>query len=99
MDPFYVLGVPEDATDEEVEARYQALLRRHAPDRDPEGFRVLRRAYEALRTPRGRIEARLFYVDERGAALTEDFPRWCATTPRPRLSPAELAALLRGDAP
>jgi len=95
--PFYVLDLEEDATDELVEARYQQLLRRHPPDRDPEAFRVLRRAYEALRTERGRQEARLFYFDEGGCALSEALPRWLESGPRRRLEPDELAALLRGD--
>ncbi len=95
MYPFYVLDLPEDATDAQVEARYQALVRRSPPDRDPARFTLLRRAYEALRTARGRVEARLFYLDEKGTALTEDFPTWASGTPRRRLSPAELASLLK----
>lgn len=95
MYPFAVLDVPEDATDAQVEAAYHALLRLHPPDRDPERFRLLRQAYEALRTARGRGDARLFHFDARGTALTEDFPTWAEGRPRRRLDPNALAELLR----
>jgi curved DNA-binding protein CbpA len=93
--PFAVLDVPEDATDAQVEAAYQALLRRHPPDRDPVRFRLLHRAYEALRTACDRRETRLFHFDARGTALTDDFPTWAEGRPRRRLDPDALAELLR----
>jgi hypothetical protein len=49
MNPFTVLGLEETADDEAVRAAYLAAVRRSPPDRDPEGFRRIREAYEALR--------------------------------------------------
>jgi len=37
-DPFYVLGVNEDADDEEVKRRYLVLVRTFSPERAPERF-------------------------------------------------------------
>ena len=48
MNPFTVLGLEETADDEAVRAAYLAAVRRSPPDRDPEGFRHIREAYEAL---------------------------------------------------
>lgn len=63
MTPFEVLGLdPAAATDPAaVRAAYARLIRLHRPDRDPEGFRRLRDAYEALTTgggvPAARVDA------------------------------------------
>ena len=60
MDPFAVLGLEETATDEAVRAAYMQALRASPPDRDPEGFRRIREAYEALRDAERRLAFRLF---------------------------------------
>lgn len=44
-----VLGVPAEATDDEVRRAYTRLVKQHKPDKDPEGFRRVRGAYELLR--------------------------------------------------
>ena len=60
MDPFAVLGIEETADDEVVRAAYVQALRLSPPDRDPEGFRRIREAYEALRDAESRLALRLF---------------------------------------
>ena len=60
MDPFAVLGIEETADDEAVRAAYVQALRASPPDRDPEGFRRIREAYEALRDTESRLALRLF---------------------------------------
>jgi curved DNA-binding protein CbpA len=60
MNPFTVLGLEEDADDEAVRAAYLAALRKSPPDRDPDGFRRIRDAYEALRDTERRLALRLF---------------------------------------
>lgn len=53
--PFEVLGLDPATCDEAaVKAAYARLVRQHRPDRDPEGFRRIRDAYEACRSPFGR---------------------------------------------
>src|SRR4029453_799394 len=49
MSPFAVLGIEETADDAQVRAAYLAKVRRSPPDRDPDGFRRVREAYEAVR--------------------------------------------------
>jgi hypothetical protein len=58
-DPFVVLGVDENAGDDAIKQRYLALVRRHPPDREPDRFQVVRRAYEAIRGERERLEVKL----------------------------------------
>jgi curved DNA-binding protein CbpA len=60
MNPFAVLGLEETADDEAVRAAYLAALRTSPPDRDPEGFRRIRAAYEALQDKERRLALRLF---------------------------------------
>ena len=59
---FEVLGLPEDADAKAIKRAYHELLRRFKPDRDPQGFRRLRDAFEvateaaAMRAFRLRVE-------------------------------------------
>jgi len=59
-DPFAVLGLAETANDETIREAYIAAIRTSPPDRDPEGFRRIRDAYEQLRDPERRFALRLF---------------------------------------
>lgn len=53
MSPWEVLGLERTAASdpEGVKRAYARLLRQHRPDRDPEGFRRIRDAYECLTGP------------------------------------------------
>ena len=64
-DPIEVLGISQDATDEEIRAAYLLKVREYPPDRSPEQFEQIRDAYEVLRDPRRRLRHRLFSVDPR----------------------------------
>lgn len=67
-DPFGVLGVGEDADDDEIKQRYLAMVRAFPPDREPERFQAYRAAYEALSDQRKRLEVQLLRTN--GAALS-----------------------------
>lgn len=58
-DPFAVLDVQETASDEEVRRAWFTRVKEVRPERDPEGFRALRAAYDQLRTADGRAWAAL----------------------------------------
>ena len=62
LQPWEVLGVSPDASEETVRARYLELVRAHSPERDPEGFRRIHRAYELLKDPM-RVAQRLLDVE------------------------------------
>jgi hypothetical protein len=53
------LGVEPGAGDGALKQAYRAALRDHPPDRDPEGFRAVRRAYEVLSDPVSALQERL----------------------------------------
>lgn len=53
-DPYYVLGISRDATDEEVKKRYKELCRKYHPDLNPgngaaeEMFKEVQQAYQEI---------------------------------------------------
>jgi curved DNA-binding protein CbpA len=63
-DPFTILGVGEDAGDDQIKQRYLALVRAFPPDREPERFQAYRAAYEAVRDQRKRLEAKLLRTSD-----------------------------------
>ncbi len=88
-----VLGVPPDASSEDIRAAYLRLIKDHAPDRDPEGFERLRDAYDVLRDPSRRTALLLLTGDPDAplVGLLDDEPRrrhfvgpeaWLATLSR-----------------
>lgn len=91
-DPFAVLGVGSDADDASVRRAYLRLLREHSPERDPEGFRRVRAAYEAVRSGQDRAARRLLEVPN--LPDVEDQIRAMAATPIPR-SPRAIRVALR----
>jgi hypothetical protein len=93
-DPFEVLGLDENADDDAIKRRYLALVRAYPPDREPERFQALRRAYEAVRGQRERLERKLLHTST--GALSR-LKLHCLAVPgdrRHRPSPAALTALL-----
>ena len=64
MDPFLVLNVGLDASDAEVRAAYQALLRRFPPEQRPQQFQQVQEAYQALRTEPERWRWRLLHLED-----------------------------------
>lgn len=63
MDPREVLGVNQDAGEEEIRTAYVRKVKEHPPDRSPEEFERIRDAYASLRDPRRRMRDSLLSVD------------------------------------
>ncbi|MBI1831942.1 MAG: J domain-containing protein [Planctomycetes bacterium] len=59
-DPYAVLGLPPDSSDETIRRRYLELVKQFSPERHPEQFALIRRAYEMLRDADTRLRYRLF---------------------------------------
>jgi curved DNA-binding protein CbpA len=70
-DPFTVLGVTEDAGDDQIKQRYLALVRAFPPDREPERFQAYRAAYETLRDQRKRLETKLLQTNDTALVAPE----------------------------
>src|SRR5437879_11746707 len=62
--PYKVLGISREAGEAEIKRAYFSLVRAHPPERDPEGFKRIRAAYEQLKAGKDRAETDLFLIDE-----------------------------------
>jgi curved DNA-binding protein CbpA len=61
-DPYELLGLPRDADEAAIRARYLELVRESPPDRAPEQFAAIRAAYDSVRDPARRLESQLFHT-------------------------------------
>ena len=92
-DPYQELGLPADSDDDTIRRRYLELVRQFSPEKHPEKFAAVRRAYESLRDLNTRLRYRLFEAgrNETVDALVEEIT--CRTTRR-RLSLETLLSVL-----
>jgi hypothetical protein len=79
MNPYSVLGINPGATDEEVRRAYFARVQEHPPERDPEGFKRVRAAFEKLRDAGARAKEFLDNFE----TLAEDLMNLPEITPIP----------------
>lgn len=94
LDPYATLGLPADADDEAIRRRYLELVRQHPPERRPEKFAAIRKAYDSLRDLDTRLRYRLFEAgkNENLDSLIEEIA--CQNS-RPRLSLEKLLLMLK----
>lgn len=62
IDAYAVLGLPRAATAEEIKRAYFQRVRQFPPEKEPERFQQIRRAYELLRDPKQRSLTDLFLL-------------------------------------
>lgn len=63
-DPFELLAVSPQATDEEIKKAYLAKVRENPPDKSPERFQAIRGAFEAIQNNKTRLAYALFHLDQ-----------------------------------
>jgi len=68
-DPYEQLGLPAGADDAMIRRRYLELVRQYSPDQAPERFAEIRAAYDALRDPAKRVEARILDLEMKAYSL------------------------------
>lgn len=90
-DPYQTLGLPKDASDEDIRRRYLELVKQFSPEHAPERFNAIRQAYEVLKDAVTRVRYRLFEagMDDHLEDLVSQLK---VPSPRRRLGLAELIA-------
>ena len=92
---YIVLGLPRDATDAQIRQRYLELVRAHPPSRDPDQFKLVAAAYEALKTPESRVATRLFSTE--GYSSFEEVVAEMEQAAAPAWSPPSLPELVEAE--
>jgi curved DNA-binding protein CbpA len=68
-DPYEQMGLSPEADEAQIRRRYLELVREYPPDRAPERFAETHAAYDALRDPARRLEARILEIQSRNDSL------------------------------
>ncbi len=59
--PYEILEVAEGVDDAKIKKAYLAMVRRYPPERFPEDFQRIYRAFELIKTEEDRLSYRLFH--------------------------------------
>lgn len=59
-DPYRVLGVLPTATQADIKQAYFALIRQYPPETEGENFKLIRAAYEKIKSAQRRVETDIF---------------------------------------
>lgn len=81
VNPYRVLALDPTASDAAIKQAYFQKVREHPPEKDPQQFKRIRAAYDALRTPEARAATDLFMLHpppdyepyKRAPTLTVDY--------------------------
>ncbi|QTA86016.1 DnaJ domain-containing protein [Desulfonema magnum] len=57
---YLTLGLSLDASDEDIRNSYLQLVKKYTPEKEPERFRQVTEAYEAIKDERNRIMGKIF---------------------------------------
>jgi DnaJ-class molecular chaperone len=76
-DAYEILGLTRNSSEADIRQRYLELVRQYPPERAPEQFAAIRKAYEQLRDPVERLRTVLFDVggDDSMPAILADVRR------------------------
>ena len=65
--PFELLAVSPEATDEMIKKAYLGKVKEYPPDQAPEQFQAIRSAYELIQTHKDRLAYSLFHIEQPNA--------------------------------
>jgi curved DNA-binding protein CbpA len=84
MNPYLILRSSPRASDAEIRRAYLDAIRKFPPERQPERFQTISRAYEQIRDEKSRLK---YFLGDRtppGATPSEVFVEFCAAAPVPQ---------------
>lgn len=83
-DPFAILGIEQNAAEQEIRQRYLALVKLHPPEIDPEKFREIHQAYQSAKDP--------LALAQRLIAFPQEAPDWHDVIAQQKSQPPNLPA-------
>jgi len=96
MNPYLVLGVPQDADDARIRQAYLAAVKEATPETHPARFQEIAAAYEKIKDETSRHRYALFNTDPPGDSPLEVFLHHARLAARPApLGFEAMKALLR----
>lgn len=87
FDPYALLELMPNASEADIKQAYFRMVRRHPPERDPQTFKQIRAAYDALKDPQNRLAVDMLRI--------ETWPQESAAEKKPARSKARKSS---GDA-
>ncbi len=87
FEPLKVLGVPKDASEAEIRARYLELVKQFPPERDPDKFRAVQAAFEAAKDP-------LLIARRLVEPPSDEAPQWSTVLEEQKQNPPALSSAL-----
>jgi curved DNA-binding protein CbpA len=84
-DPYAVLGLTPDASDEVIRKKYLELVRTFTPEQQPAKFTQVHAAYEALKDLNTRLRRRFFEL-RRPDSIEAIIEEYSCRSPRRRMS-------------
>lgn len=89
MDAYILLNVSEEADDASIKEAYLRYVQKYSPERHPELFEIVRRAFESIATESDRLNYHLFHAE------VDTFSTMVAALRQNKLSPTLNEKVLR----
>lgn len=89
MNPYLVLGVARNADDRQIRQVFLEAVKKATPDTQPEQFKQLSTAYEAIKDEKQRINHALFDRDIPGNTPLDAYLRFVRIGAKPKPLPFE----------
>jgi curved DNA-binding protein CbpA len=83
MNPYLLLGVPRDASDQAIRQAYLNAVKEATPETDPERFKAVNGAYEQIKDQTSRRGYELFHSDSPGESPLAVFAGHVRFSPKP----------------
>lgn len=84
---YRLLGLREGAGDDEIRIAYLKLVKRFPPEKNPDKFRLINRAYEALKNSRSRVISKVMGLKKEYSIWTDALEDVLETVTEDRRSP------------
>jgi curved DNA-binding protein CbpA len=91
MNPYLLLGVPRDASDQAIRQAYLDAVKEATPETDPERFKAVNGAYEQIKDQTSRCGYEMFHSDSPGESPLAVFASHTQFCPKP--APLSLEAM------